>query len=380
MGNPLPPRRATVRLSVRDGCPRTEPIRATVHMAHSCPSSQRGHTLSAMELLPSAHVDTFCRDHLPPAEQWPELTFDLPELQYADRLNCATALLDEVAERHGGHRPCLRQPGQKTWSYDELMAAANRIAHVLVDDLGIVPGNRILLRGPNNQWLSAAWFGVLKAGAVLVTTMPLLRTGELQTIHEIARLDAALVDHRFLEAVEPLGVPTIAFGDDAWAARVTAKEPTFDDVPTSSDDVCMLAFTSGTTGRPKATMHFHRDVMSICETFSRHVLQPSADDVFTGTPPYAFTFGLGGVLLFPLHAGASTLLVEKATPVELADLIDEHGVTVCFTAPRRTRPCSPPGRRCRPSARPSRPASTCRRRRGRRSATRPASRSSTASA
>ena len=286
-----------------------------------------------MELLPSAHVDTFCRDRLPPTEQWPELTFDLPGLQYPDRLNCATALLDEVAARHGGHRPCLRQPGQQTWSYDELMTAANRIAHVLVDDLGIVPGNRVLLRGPNNQWLSAAWFGVLKAGAVLVTTMPLLRTGELRTIHEIAQLDAALVDHRFLDAVEPLGLPTLAFGDEDWTERLAAKPATYDDVQTSSDDVCMLAFTSGTTGRPKATMHFHRDVMSICETFSRHVLQPSADDVFTGTPPYAFTFGLGGVLLFPLHAGASTLLVEKATPVELADLIDEHGVTVCFTAP-----------------------------------------------
>jgi 2-aminobenzoate-CoA ligase len=286
-----------------------------------------------MELLPSAHVDTFCRDHLPPAEQWPELTFDLPELRYPDRLNCATALLDDVAARHGADRPCLHQPGVPTWTYGELMAAANRVARVLVEDLGIVPGNRVLLRGPNNQWLSAAWFGVLKAGAVLVTTMPLLRTGELQTIHEIAHLDAALVDHRFLEAVEPLGVPTIAYGDEAWAERVAAKPATYDDVATSSDDVCMLAFTSGTTGRPKATMHFHRDVMSICETFSRHVLQPSAEDVFTGTPPYAFTFGLGGVLLFPMHAGASTLLVEKATPVELADLIDEHGVTICFTAP-----------------------------------------------
>jgi 2-aminobenzoate-CoA ligase len=286
-----------------------------------------------MELLPSAHVDSFCRDHLPPADQWPELTFDLHELRYPDRLNCATALLDQVAARHGADRPCLHQPGRPTWSYADLMAAANRIARVLVEDLGIVPGNRVLLRGPNNQWLSAAWFGVLKAGAVLVTTMPLLRTGELQTIHEIAHLDAALVDHRFLEAVEPLGVPTIAFGDAAWDERLAGKAAAYDDVATSSDDVCMLAFTSGTTGRPKATMHFHRDVMSICETFSRHVLQPSSEDVFTGTPPYAFTFGLGGVLLFPLHAGASTLLVEKATPVELAELIDEHGVTICFTAP-----------------------------------------------
>ena len=286
-----------------------------------------------MELLPTAHVDTFCRDRLPPTEQWPELVFTLPELHYPARLNAATALLDDVIAGRGGNRPCLHQPGLPTWSYDELLSAANRIAHVLVEDLGIVPGNRVLLRGPNNQWLSAAWFGVLKAGAVLVTTMPLLRTGELQAIHEIAHLDAALVDHRFLDAVEPLGVPTVAFGDDDWAARVATKPATFDDVLTSSDDVSMLAFTSGTTGRPKATMHFHRDVLAICDTFSRQVLEPSPDDVFTGTPPYAFTFGLGGVLLFPLHAGASTLLVEKATPTELADLIDEHGVTICFTAP-----------------------------------------------
>jgi 2-aminobenzoate-CoA ligase len=175
--------------------------------------------------------------------------------------------------------------------------------------------------------------------------MPLLRTGELRTIHEIARLDAALVDHRFLDAVKPLGLPTIAFGDEAWAARVTAQPATFDDVLTSSDDVAMLAFTSGTTGRPKATMHFHRDVLAVCDTFSRHVLQPVPDDVFTGTPPYAFTFGLGGVLLFPLHAGASTLLVEKATPAELADLIDEHGVTVCFTAPTAYKAMLAAGRR-----------------------------------
>jgi 2-aminobenzoate-CoA ligase len=333
-----------------------------------------------MELLPSAHVDTFCRDHLPPAEQWPELSFDLPELEYPERLNCATALLDDVAASHGADRPCLRQPGLPTWSYAELVAAANRVARVLVEDLGIVPGNRVLLRGPNNQWLSAAWFGVLKAGAVLVTTMPLLRTGELQTIHQIARVDAALVDHRFIEAVEPLGVPTLAYGDDSWAERVAAKDPTFDDVATSSDDVCMLAFTSGTTGRPKATMHFHRDVMSICETFSRHVLQPSASDVFTGTPPYAFTFGLGGVLLFPLHAGASTLLVEKATPVELADLIDAHGVTICFTAPTAYKAMLAAGRTVSSLRRRCRRASTSPRRRGRRSARRRASRSSTASA
>ena len=140
-----------------------------------------------MELLPSAHVDTFCRDHLPPFDQWPELTFELPELRYPDRLNCATALLDDVIAEHGADRPCLHAPGADTWSYADLLAAANRIAHALVDDLGVVPGNRVLLRGPNNPWLTACWFGVLKAGAVAVTTMPLLRSGELDTIHEIAQ-------------------------------------------------------------------------------------------------------------------------------------------------------------------------------------------------
>jgi 2-aminobenzoate-CoA ligase len=294
-----------------------------------------------MDLLPSAHVDTFCRDHLPPADEWPELTFDLPELAYPDRLNCATRLLDDVIARHGGDRPCLHAPGADTWSYDDLLAAANRIAHALVDELGIVPGNRVLLRGPNNPWLTACWFGVLKAGAVAVTTMPLLRRGELATIHEIARIDLALVDERFLEGTEglsrELGVRVVPFVGDVASRSLLgliADKPTwYDDVATSSDDVALLAFTSGTTGRPKATMHFHRDVLAICDTFSRHVLRPSPDDVFTGTPPYGFTFGLGGVLLFPLHAGASTVLVEKASPAELAGIIDEFGVTTCFTAP-----------------------------------------------
>ena len=227
-----------------------------------------------MELLPSAHVDTFCRDHLPPAEQWPELRFDLPELQYPDRLNCAhrAARRRRSPGTAATGRACT-SPACPTWSYAELLAAANRVAHVLVEDLGIVPGNRVLLRGPNNQWLSAAWFGVLKAGAVLVTTMPLLRTGELQTIHEIAHLDAALVDHRFLEAVEPLGVPTVAFGDDAWAERVAAKDPRRSTTcATSSDDVSCSRSPPAPPGRPKATMHFHRDVL----VDLRHVLPARA--------------------------------------------------------------------------------------------------------
>jgi 2-aminobenzoate-CoA ligase len=296
-----------------------------------------------MTLMPSAHVDTFCRDNLPPVDLWPEFRFDLPELHYPDRLNCAVALLDDVIDRHGADRPCLLSPGGESWTYGELLATSNRIAKVLVDELGIVPGNRVLLRGPNNPWLVACWFGVLKTGAVVVTTMPLLRPGELSTVHEIARIDLALCDDRFtddLRAADLGGVPIVTYGgagDDDLTRRATAYDGSFDSVATSSDDVALLAFTSGTTGRPKATMHFHRDVLANADTFSRHVLRPTPDDVFTGTPPMAFTFGLGGLVVFPLHAGASTLLIEKATADELADHIAAHDVTICFTAPTAYR-------------------------------------------
>ena len=289
-----------------------------------------------MELLPSAHVDTFCRDHLPPAEQWPELLFDPPVPSYPDRLNCATELLDGTIAEHGGDRPCLHAQGSPTWTYDDLRAAANRIAHVLVEDHSLVPGNRVLLRGPNNPWLAACWFAVLKAGGVVVATMPMLRTHELQVIDEIADPDLALVDHRFLEAMQGVDVPVVPFGgeDDGDLTRLAAAKPAeLDDVLTSADDVALLAFTSGTTGRPKCAMHFHRDVLAMADTFSARVLRPTRDDVFTGTPPLAFTFGLGGDLVFPLRAGASALLIEKASPAELAALIEEYAVTTLFTAP-----------------------------------------------
>jgi 2-aminobenzoate-CoA ligase len=290
----------------------------------------------------SAHVDTFCRDHLPPREQWPRLLLDEPWLRYPEQLNCATALLDDTIAEHGADRPCLRSPGGPTWSYAELRATADRVAHVLTAELGVVPGTRVLLRGPNTPWLVACWFGVLKAGAVAVATMPMLRARELRDIHAIGRIGLALCDHRFradLDAAE-LGVPTVVFGgpaDDDLTARVAAHPAEFADVATAAEDVALLAFTSGTTGRPKATMHFHRDVLAIADTFSRHVLKPRPDDVFTGTPPIAFTFGLGGLVVFPLRAGASTLLIEKATPGELARHIEAHGVTVCSTAPTAYR-------------------------------------------
>jgi len=295
-----------------------------------------------MQLTPSAHVDTFCRDHLPPADEWPELLLDFADVQYPDRLNCATELLDRRVERDGPDRPCVRSPTGR-WTYGDLLRAANQVAHVLVDQLGVEPGNRVLLRGPNNPWLVACWFGVLKAGAVVVTTMPLLRPGELRTVAEIASVDIALCDHRFLDdlvgaAIGELRVlPYGGEGEDDLTRLVHTQPATFDDVETAADDVALLAFTSGTTGRPKATMHFHRDVLANADTFSKHVLRPVADDVFIGTPPLAFTFGLGGLVVFPLRVGASTLLVERATPDELADLIAEHRATVCFTAPTAYR-------------------------------------------
>ncbi|MGW5719846.1 AMP-binding protein [Amycolatopsis sp. NPDC003865] len=287
-----------------------------------------------MRLSPSAHTDSFCRDRLPPAQQWPRLVFDLPELHYPDRLNAATALLDGTIDRLGPDRPCLRSL-RETWTYGEVLARANRIAHVLTTELGIVPGNRVLLRGTNTPWLAACWLGVLKAGAVAVATMPMLRRHELDKIADRARPAVALCDERLLEELPP-GLPAVAYGGEL-AERCARHPATFADVPTAADDVALLAFTSGTTGTPKATMHFHRDLLAIADTFSRHVVRPTADDLFCGTPPLAFTFGLGGLLVFPLHAGASVLLLERATPKELASIVAEHAVTVLFTAPTAYR-------------------------------------------
>jgi 2-aminobenzoate-CoA ligase len=295
-----------------------------------------------MDLSPSAHVDTFCRDNLPPRAEWPEFLFDLPDVQYPDRLNCATELLDIVTEL-GADRPCLLSPDGPVWTYGELLDTANRIAHLLIREYGLVPGNRVLLRGPNNPWLVACWFGVLKAGAVVVTTMPLLRPAELSTIADIARVDLAMCDHRFLDDLAAADIPAlriIEYGGTDTAhlrSRLDGQPAEFTTVQTAADDVALLAFTSGTTGRPKATMHFHRDVLANADTFSKHVLKPLPSDVFTGTPPLAFTFGLGGLVVFPLRVGASTLLIERATPDQLADLIAEHGVTICFTAPTAYR-------------------------------------------
>src|SRR5262245_22578772 len=292
-----------------------------------------------MQLTPSAHVDSFTRDHLPPPQQWPELVFDLPELTYPSRLNCAAELLEATIARYGPDRPCLRAADGSIWTYEQVRDCANRIARVLAEDLGLVPGNRVLLRGPNNPMLVAAWFGVLRAGGVVVTTMPLLRAGELRTIAEICRPSIALCDARFTDDLEKAEIDGLAIttydgsAADDLTQLMAAKPSEFEVVPTAADDVALLAFTSGTTGRPKATMHFHRDVLAIADTFSAHVLEPRPDDVFAGSPPLAFTFGLGGLVIFPLRAGASTLLLERAAPPDLFGAVARHAVTVLFSSP-----------------------------------------------
>ena len=303
-----------------------------------------------MGFSPSAHVDTFCRDNLPPQDLWPEFLFDLPDVQYPERLNCAVELLDTVIQEGCGDRPCLLTPSGEIWTYADLLRTANQIANHLVNECGIVPGNRIMLRGPNNPWLIACWFGVLKAGAVVIPTMPLLRPRELATMAKITRFDLALCDHRFIEDLAGAGIPNLRIieysgeGEADLAARIVDQPTEFANVETAADDVCTLAFTSGTTGWPKATMHFHRDVLAYADTFSKHVLKPESDDVFTSSAPLAFTFGLGGVVIFPMRVGASSLLVEKATPDQFADLIAEHHVTICFTAPTAYRAMITSGR------------------------------------
>lgn len=294
---------------------------------------------SSRDMIPSAHVDTFCRDNLPPVADWPDFLLSEAGLDYAARLNCATELLDRVVERLGADRPCLRAPGAEPWTYGRLQREVNRVANVLCDRYSLVPGNRVLLRGPNNPWLVACWLAVLKAGAVAVTTVPLLRSGELSTVAEIAQVNLALCDHRFVEDLDAadLGdaavVPYGGDGDGDLTTLAAGASDAFEAVDTAADDVALLAFTSGTTGRPKATMHFHRDVLAIADTFGEHVVRLGPDDVVTGTPPLAFTFGLGGLVVFPMRVGASMLLLEKVTPMGLADAIETYQATACFTAP-----------------------------------------------
>ncbi|HEY0557862.1 MAG TPA: AMP-binding protein, partial [Thermoanaerobaculia bacterium] len=293
---------------------------------------------------PTAHVDTFCRDSLPPPELMPHMDYSvLPELAYPGRLNAAAELLDRRIAAGDGDRTVFHFPGG-TWTYRQLFETANRIAHVLVDDLGIVPGNRVLLRGPNNPMMAACWFAVLKAGGVAVATMPLLRVRELTYIADKAKIRLALTDARVAaeceQAMKVAGGRAILFNSpepDSLEDLMEGKPATFDNVDTAADDTAMIAFTSGTTGQGKGTMHFHRDILAACDCFPAYVLKADSDDIFCGSPPLAFTFGLGGILLFPLRIGAATLLLEQASPPHLLKGIAEHRATVVFTAPTAYR-------------------------------------------
>ena len=294
----------------------------------------------------SAHLDTFTRENLPPRSTWPEFLFTGPELQYPASINCATDLLDRHVLAGAGSRRCL-VTDTETWTYADLLTRSNQVAHVLIEEAGLVPGNRVLLRGPNNPWLVASWFGVLKTGGVAVTTMPLLRAGELHTMAEISETNIAICDNRFIEDIERAAIPRLTTlqyggsGPDDLTALAGSKSADLENVATAADDVCMLAFTSGTTGKPKATMHFHRDVLAIADTFSRHVLRPTQNDLFTASPPLAFTFGLGQSVVFPLRVGAATFLIEQPSPTRMLEAVERHGITVLATAPTAYRAMVP---------------------------------------
>lgn len=293
----------------------------------------------------SAHVDSFARDQLPPVELWPTIEFTTPELQYPERLNAATEIID-VPAAAWPDRPALRTPSGVVWSYADLLRRANQVAQVLSEDLGVVPGNRVLLRSPNNPWAVACWLGVLKAGGIPVVTFSALRARDMSPVVEKTRPVVALVDHRFVEDVETVRRDTaaelvvVAFdgaGEEDLLVRADAKSGEFANVDTAADDVALFCPTSGTTGVPKICTHFHRDVLSIDNTFGRHVLQLTPDDVVACSAPLAFTFGLGMLVVFPLRAGASALLTESTTPAQLADVVADHGVTVLATAPTAYR-------------------------------------------
>jgi len=291
----------------------------------------------------SAHIDRFVTDRLPPAALQPQMLRDLPELTFPDQLNLVRELLDRADEKGWGDRPMLRSP-RITLSYREARERVDRIAQVLVHDLGLVPGNRVLLRGGNSIGLALAWMGVVKAGLVAVATMPLLRAKELSEIIAKAQPSVALCDATLLHELElaqqqqPVLHTIVPFNlmdtPGSLAVRAAAHDGDFSACPTHADDIAMLAFTSGTTGTPKAAAHSHRDILSACEAWPRHVLRATPEDIVMGSPPLAFTFGLGGLLVFPMWAGCSVYFHDQPyTPATMVDVMAQVGCTICYTAP-----------------------------------------------
>lgn len=300
---------------------------------------------TAFPLGPSAHVDTFARDNLPPAELWPEIRLD--GFDYPDYLNAAVELTDRMVEKGFGDHVALIGNGRQR-TYKELTDWTNRLAHALVEDYGVKPGNRVLVRSANNPAMVACWLAATKAGAVVVNTMPMLRAGELAKVVDKAEISFALCDTRLMDELvacakrsrflkQVVGFDG-TFNHDAELDRVAlSKSVRFEAVRTGRDDVALLGFTSGTTGTPKATMHFHRDILVIADGYAKEVLGVTPDDVFVGSPPLAFTFGLGGLAVFPLRFGAAAALLETASPPNLVEIIEKYRATVCFTAPTAYR-------------------------------------------
>ncbi|MGY3446541.1 MULTISPECIES: benzoate-CoA ligase family protein [unclassified Bradyrhizobium] len=298
-------------------------------------------------LGPSGHVDDFARRNLPPSEQWPQLLLDRPEFNYPDYLNAAVELTDRIVEQGMGDRIALIGNGRQR-TYKELTDWSNRLAHALVENYGVKPGNRVLIRSGNNPALVAAWLAATKAGAVVVNTMPMLRAGELAKIVDKAEIALALTDSRIADELVACAKTSkflkqvVNFdgtqNHDAELDRIALNKPVkFDAVKTGRDDVALLGFTSGTTGEPKATMHFHRDLLIVADGYAREVLKVTPDDVFVGSPPLAFTFGLGGLAIFPLRFGATATLLENAAPSEMIRIIETYKATICFTAPTAYR-------------------------------------------
>lgn len=298
-----------------------------------------------MKLGPSAHTDTFTRDNLPPEDQWP--TFLTENFNYPERINVGRILTDGMVEKGFGDNVALIGNGRQR-TYKELADWTNRLAHTLVEDYGVKPGNRILIRSANNPAMVACWLAATKAGAVVVNTMPMLRAGELSAIVDKAEISFALCDSRMMDEIVSCGktskfLKTIVSFDgtanhDAELDRIALGKPVkFDCVDTGRDDVALLGFTSGTTGDPKATMHFHRDLLMIADGYAQEVLGVTPKDVFVGSPPLAFTFGLGGLAIFPLRFGATATLLETASPANMIEIIETHKATICFTAPTAYR-------------------------------------------
>lgn len=286
------------------------------------------------------YEDNFAHDSLPDLNLQPEYLLNLPQFQQPEMLNCVEKLLDYHIKNGHGDAVCI-QTFDERWSYNDLYEKANQIAHVLVDDLGLKSGNRVLIRSANNPMMVACWFGILKAGGIVVATMPLLRSKELTTIIECAEISHALCDNALSEEMELVQSPFLKkicyYRNTELEELMVSKPKNFTNYHSKSDSIALIGFTSGTTGLPKMTAHYHKDILNICEAFPAYSLQPTKNDIFTGSPPLGFTFGLGGLVLFPMYFGASTFLIEKPSPELLLQAIQDYKVTVCFTAPTAWR-------------------------------------------